>query len=75
MIIFNTLAKATHYVKHKNKQYSTYSNGPYFNNEEYEYYYTKNKRVLKLSGWKCGCGCDRGSNNTTVVGKIKLVTT
>ena len=72
MIVFNTLAKATHYVKHKNEQYTTYRKSPYADDEQYEYYYTNNKRVLKHSGWSCGCGCGNGSNNTTIIGKIKL---
>lgn len=72
MIVFNTLAKATHYVKHKNAQYTTYRKSAYADDEQYEYYYTNNKRVLKNSGWSCGCGCGNGSNNTTIIGKIKL---
>jgi len=71
MIVFNTLAKAFHYVKHKNTQYLTYRNGPSYDGEHYEYYYTNNKRVLKHSGWTCGCGCGKGSSDTTVIGKIK----
>jgi hypothetical protein len=72
MIVFNTLAKATHYVTHKNAQYITYRKSPYADDEQFEYYYINNKRVLKHWGWSCGCGCGNGSNNTTIIGKIKL---
>jgi hypothetical protein len=72
MIVFNTLAKATHYVKHKNAQFLTYRNSPHYDSEQYEYHYVNNKRVLKNFGWTCGCGCGKGSSDTTVIGKIKL---
>ncbi len=70
-ITFNTRKKAEHYIKHKNAQYNSFLNGPYHNGEEFQYYTIKNRKVLKVDGWRCGCGCDRGSTYAYVIGKVK----
>ena len=69
MIVFNTRAKAEHYIKHLvhfNKMDINVHGDAYFN-----YYYINNKRVLCEQGWRCTCGCGRGSKSITVIGRIK----
>jgi hypothetical protein len=74
MIVFNTLKKAQHYVKHKTAQYRSYLNkSRYYNDEEFMSYQISENMVLCVSGWQCGCGCDRGSTSATVIGRIKSV--
>ncbi len=74
MIVFNTLKKAQHYTKHKNKQYEAQRNRQdyYYNDEEFCWYEIAGNKVLRVWGWRCGCGCDRGDTNATVVGRIKF---
>jgi hypothetical protein len=69
MIVFNTRAKAEHYIKHLvhiNKKHEDSRGDSHFN-----YYYINNKRVLSEQGWRCTCGCGRGSKSITVIGRIK----
>jgi hypothetical protein len=76
MIVFNTLKKAQHYVKHKQAKYKSYVNNSssyYYNDEEFMYYEISKNMVLQVWGWQCGCGCDRGSTSATVIGRIKSV--
>lgn len=70
MIIFNTLKKAEHYVKHKN---ATRADDPYYFDETFDFYSIRNNKVLYVSGWRCGCGCDRGSTSARVIGRIKTI--
>lgn len=75
MIVFNTRKKAEHYVKHKTAQYRSYLDKCYyhysFNDEEFMSYQISKNMVLRVWGWQCGCGCDRGSTSATVIGRIK----
>lgn len=69
MIIFNTLKKAQHYVKHRavlDKKDDWYNDG-----EHFSFYDIKDDMVLHVFGWRCGCGCDRGDTSASVIGRIK----
>lgn len=58
MIIFNTISKAKHYIKYKNKFYDKINEYGYAYNIV-EYYIDSNNKVIKeLSCDSCGCGCD-----------------
>lgn len=67
-ILFNTLKKAQHYVKHCNKNYlkEIWDDG-----EQFLHYEISKDKVLRVWGWRCGCGCDRGSTDATVIARIK----
>jgi hypothetical protein len=72
MIVFNTLKKAKHYVKHKEAMQKKYrASDRYYNDEEFSWYEIADNKVLNVWGWRCGCGCDRGSTSATVIGRIK----
>lgn len=72
MIVFNTLKKAEHYVKHKQARLKKWRETKrYYNDEEFSWCEIKDNKVLYLWGWRCGCGCDRGSTSATVIGRIK----
>lgn len=74
MIVFNTLKKAQHYVKHKQARLNKSRNSDYYyNDEEFAWYEIKDNKVLSVGGWRCGCGCDRGSTSATVIGRIKSI--
>lgn len=72
MIVFNTLAKAQHYIKHLEAKKSK---DPWYDysDEHFCYYTIKKRHVLCISGWRCGCGCDRGSTDAKIIGKIKSI--
>lgn len=74
-IVFNTVKKAQHYIKHFNKKMAhEIDTNPYYGGDyHHDYLYIEGDRVLRSSGWRCGCGCDRGSNNLAVVGRIKSI--
>ena len=65
--LFNTLKKAQHYVKHRNK---TKDYDPW-DSEQFQHYEISGNNVIYVFGWRCGCGCDRGSTSATVIGRIK----
>lgn len=65
-ITFNTLSKAQHYVKHLNARRYNDPSG-----EQFTWYTIKDNMVLNVWGWRCGCGCDRGHTDATVIGRIK----
>jgi hypothetical protein len=68
-VLFNTLKKAQHYVKHMN---AWVKKEPYYNDgEQFCWYEINHKNVLCVSGWSCGCGCDRGHKSAYVIGRIK----
>jgi hypothetical protein len=71
MIVFNTKAKAKHYIKYK--QALIEKSTSYYDSESFQYYYINNKRVLVVSGWQCGCGCGNGSRSAKVIGRIKSI--
>lgn len=71
MIVFNTKAKAKHYIKYK--QALIEKSTSYYDTESFQYYYINNKRVILVSGWQCGCGCDMGSRSARVIGRIKSI--
>lgn len=74
MIVFNTRKKAEHYIKHKDAQHEKFVRSQeYYNDEEFNYYIIDDStnNVLNIFGWRCGCGCDRGSSSATVIGRIK----
>lgn len=66
MIVFNTENKAKHYIKHKNvvckKEQCS---------DEFTFYSIKKNKVIRVSGWSCGCGCGDGYTTASVIGKIK----
>lgn len=70
-IIFNTQKQALQYIKRRNRQLQP---SPY-DTESYHYLSlaigVKNSIVLEVSGWQCGCGCDMGHTNATIVGRVK----
>jgi hypothetical protein len=70
MILFNTLKKASHYVKYKN---SVVAKDPYYKiyNEHYKYFFISKDLVIESFGWRCGCGCGQNSNDNIVIGRIK----
>lgn len=72
MIIFNTVSKAKHYIKHKNKFYDKINEYGYSYNI-IEYYIDSNNKIIKSnSGDSCGCGCDNYIYNIKeVIGRIK----
>jgi hypothetical protein len=73
MIVFNTRKKAEHYIKYKKARQDQYENWQQYNDEEFCYYIIDGKKVLRIWGWRCGCGCDRGDTNATVIGRIKSI--
>jgi hypothetical protein len=68
MIIFNTIRKAEHYVKHKMANRKT---DPFNDGEQFAYYVIADSKVLRIFGWRCGCGCTRGHTHAVVIGRIK----
>lgn len=66
MIVFNTENKAKHYIKHKN---ALCKKAQY--DDSFMFYSIKKNKVLRVSGWSCGCGCGKGNTMAQVVGKIK----
>lgn len=74
-IVFNTAKKAEHYVKHFNKKMANdiNTNPMYGGDYHHDYLYVEKHRVIRNSGWRCGCGCDRGSSNLSIVGRIKSI--
>lgn len=71
MIIFNTLKKAEHYVKHKMANRKT---DPFNDGDSFGYYVIADNKVLRVWGWRCGCGCTRGNTQASVIGRIKTTT-
>jgi hypothetical protein len=69
-IVFNTLKQAEHWMKHKNKMLQPAAEQ--YDSEYFEFYSVGIKQqVVRVSGWRCGCGCDQGSTHAQVVGRIK----
>ena len=72
MIVFNTRKKAEHYVKFKKAQRDKHELSSYhYNDKGFSYHIIDRNKVLNIWGWRCGCGCDRGSTSATVIGRIK----
>ena len=70
MIVFNTLKKAEHYVKHckKTKDYSTLG----YEWSERSTFIEGNFVICRSSGDSCGCGCDMYVyHNKKIIGRIK----
>lgn len=76
MTVFNTIKKAEHYVKYKNKSKAV-CNQNWFSGYMWQYLEYKidydNKRVIRMGGSDgCGCGCDTYTfHYREVVGRIK----
>ena len=72
-ITFNTVKKAEHYVKYFNKKAAHMINTHpmYGGDYHHDYMRIENHRVVRFHGWRCGCGCDQGSSDVTVIGRIK----
>jgi hypothetical protein len=68
-ILFNTRKKAEHYLKHMRAL--TAKDQWYYDGEQFCYYEISDNMVLRVWGWRCGCGCDRGDTNASVIGRIK----
>jgi hypothetical protein len=71
-IVFNTQKQAEHWVKFQNaivkKQLDLWQDSEWFA------YFSVNEhknRVIYVSGWQCGCGCDQGHTSVSVVGRYK----
>ncbi len=71
MIVFNTKAKAEHYIKYK--QAVIEKSTSQYDSEHFSFYCINNKRVMLVSGWQCGCGCGNGSRSARVIGRIKNI--
>ena len=69
MILFNTLKKAQHYIKYKNDVVKK-AKDPY-TDEYYTYYTISSNKVLYVTGWQCGCGCDNRWISNKVIGRVK----
>lgn len=70
MIIFNTIKKAEHYVRHCNKTRDYFNDG--YDWSEQTTFIEGNLVVSKSSGDSCGCGCDMYVyHNRTIIGRIK----
>jgi hypothetical protein len=70
-IVFNTQKQAEHWVKFQNtivnKQLELWQDS-----EAFAYFKLSSKnRVVYVSGWQCGCGCDQGNTSVSVVGRYK----
>ena len=70
-IVFNTQKQAKHWVKFKNaivkKQLELAQDS-----ERFAHFRLSSKnRVVYVSGWQCGCGCDQGHTSVSVVGRFK----
>ena len=76
MTVFNTIKKAEHYVKYKNKSKAV-RNQNWFSGYMWQYLEYKidydNKRVIQMGGSDgCGCGCDMYTfHYREVIGRIK----
>jgi hypothetical protein len=69
-IVFNTPKQAEHWIKHRNKVIQP--TVEQYDSEAFDYYTIGIKQqVVRVSGWRCGCGCDMGSTHAEVVGRIK----
>jgi len=59
MIVFNTIKKAEHYVKHCNRNIDSYN-------------ISGDRVIRRHSGDSCGCGCDMYNYSyCEVIGRIK----
>jgi hypothetical protein len=77
MTVFNTIKKAEHFVKYKNKYDKRVRTHNWSSDYRWEYLdylidYDK-KYVIKKSGYdNCGCGCDKYTRQyVEIVGRIK----
>jgi hypothetical protein len=70
MIVFNTIKKAEHYVKHCNDRIDSSQGG--YDWSEVCTYISGDRVIRRHSGDSCGCGCDMYNYSYyEVIGRIK----
>lgn len=76
MTVFNTIKKAEHYVKYKNKSKNVlrhnWSSGYMWEYLHYDIDYVSKRVIISRGSDGCGCGCDTYTwHDRAVVGRIK----
>lgn len=71
-IVFNTPKQAMNFIKERHKRQKTLITEMYGTDYPiYQLVVNDKKEIIEITGWRCGCGCDRGSTTATVIGRLK----